>query len=128
MASCALLALREFQQHPTACLRVYEADPAAVSAGLGFVRKQPETLRLEGGHRHFDVVDPETDVMESRPPSLDMFGNRRVGPGRLEQFQLTVPHRQKGDIDALLGHFVRTCYGQAQGLVKRQRLRQSRPS
>ena len=64
-----------------------ERDERAVRAGPRLLVDQPHAARLQLRERRVDVVDAQRDVMEPGPALLDELRDRRVGRGRLEQFE-----------------------------------------
>jgi len=73
--------------------------------------------------RCFDVLDGQTEVVNSFPPSAEKATDRRILGRWFEEFEPTVADRQECDAHALLGDNVTSDAGEAKGMaVKRQRL------
>ena len=58
-----------------------------VRACSGRLVDQPDATRLEPGERDGNVGHPERDVMEARAPFRNVFADRRIVGGRLEQLE-----------------------------------------
>ena len=79
--------LLQLDEHAVRARRVDERDQRPFGARPRLLVDQPDAARLELRQRGVDVLDAQRDVMEAGPALLDVFRDRRVGRGRLEQFE-----------------------------------------
>jgi len=90
----------------------------AVSALLWFIGEQAVTTLDQSGHRRTDVIDTETEVVEARPPALEVFGDGRGLRCGLEEFNPRVADRQKPDLDPLLDNLLNSNEFETEDLVE----------
>src|SRR5215831_19497669 len=83
---------------------------------------EPSAAGLQLRERRGDVVNAKGDVVQARPPLLDVPGDRRVGRGRFEQLEARLPDRDEVGAHALRLHILRRINRKAQRIaVERER-------
>ena len=81
--------LLQLDEHAVRARRMNERDQRAFGARPRLLIDQPHAARLQLRQRRGDVVDPQRDVVQPGPALLDVFRDRRIRRGGLEQFELT---------------------------------------
>ena len=83
-----------------------ERDRRAFGPGSRGLIDQPDAAALKVFHRRVDIVDAQGDVMQARPALVHVLRDRRIGGGRLEQFEVRLPDVDELRTDALRRHLL----------------------
>lgn len=98
--------LHELEQNAIHRRRMNKSDQATTRTHARSFVNQPRPFALQVSQHGMDVGNFNGNVMHSRPPPGEKLSDGRFGSERLEQFHVTVAHRQHAHLHALLGHLL----------------------
>lgn len=95
-----------------------KTNAASVRSRLWLGREQTIARGLELLHRCLDVLDLETEVMQSRSSLREMSANGRLRRSGFQEFQPGIPDWEEAHSDLLFAHLFDALHLKTQGFVK----------
>jgi len=98
--SLLFLFFNQFQQDAAGAGGMHKHIAIAFRAKTNFIRYQPPSRGLQTLHGRFQILDSDSDMVQSWPSTRKKLRNRRIRPHRFQQFNARIAHRQHRNVNA----------------------------